>query len=648
MFFSITVMDILRNLFSNCFGEIYVFLKFFPDENIITLKNLLRRGILCLRKTAEKAGKERKMGSVVFTDRQIFIDGKAEQIRSGAMHYFRLHPAQWRERIAALKCCGLNTLETYMPWNLHEKEEGKFNFEGILDIASYIRMAAEAGLYVILRPGPYICSEWDLGGLPAWLMVKNCRLRSSDKTFMKYASRYLAAVCSEVRPLLYSNGGPIIAVQIENEYVGDDLAYMEQLRDLFLAEKTDVPLMVSNGSSELHKGLPGGVFLSVNGRNHPAAMCQALRKVRPEDPPFVMELWNGAGQYWEDDFITHDPAAVAEDIREAMAQKLNFNLYMFHGGTSFGFMSGSGGGYGNTPFQSLLTSYDVNATLPEGGIPGEKYYAVRNEILKALPGLELPEPPVPERCALGEIKLTEAVPLLESLDLLSKAVFSETALTFEELGSYYGFVLYRFKAEKEGRTTLSLRNMRDRAQLFVNGRYTGTYRRNDPPGKAITFDAKKGENIDFLVENCGRLRHTLAHAQVDRKGLGAVINAQTAELTNCHCYPLPLEDLSALQFRDASDFTTNEPAFYRGYFNIEKPADTYMRVPAGTRGVLWVNGFNLGRYCNFGPQYTLYLPAPLLRPGKNEVILLELEHLGINMVWSQDKPDLGRRRAMLL
>lgn len=588
------------------------------------------------------------MGSVIFRDRQIFIDGRAEQIRSGAMHYFRIFPQQWANRIRALKCCGLNTLETYMAWNFHEKEEGQFNFDGGLDIAAYLQLAAEEGLYVILRPGPYICSELDLGGLPAWLLKKNCRLRSSDKIFMEYAKRYLAEVFKRVRPFLYTNGGPVIAVQIENEYIGEDLAYMEELRDFFLAEKTDVPLMVSNGPGELHKSLPDGVFLSVNGRNHPAAMCQALQKVRPQDPPFVMELWNGAGQYWEEDFMIHDPEAVAEDIREAMAQKLNFNLYMFHGGTSFGFAGGSGGGFGNKPFQSLLTSYDVDAALPEGGVPGEKYYAVRNEILKALPELKLPEPPVPERCALGEIKLTQAVPLLDSLEVLSKAVVSERPLSFEELDSPYGFVLYRFKSEKEGRQTLSLRNLRDRALLFVKGVYAGELHRNDPPGKTVTFTAEKGDNMDFLVENWGRLRNTLDYAQIDKKGIEAVMSSETSELKNCQCFPFPLEDLSALEFRDVSDFTANEPTFYRGFFEVERPCDTYIRVPAGTRGVLWVNGFNLGRYSNRGPQYTLYLPAPLLRSGKNEVTVLELEHLGINMVWSQDAPDLGRKRAMLL
>lgn len=588
------------------------------------------------------------MRSVVFKNRQILIDGRAEQIRSGAMHYFRLHPSQWQSRIAALKCCGLNTLETYAAWSLHEKKENEFNFEGALDIASYLRMAGEAGLYVILRPGPYICSELDLGGLPAWLLAKKCRLRSADAVYLSYAKRYLAAVFKEIRPLLYTNGGPIIALQLENEFIGNDLPYMEKLRDLFIEEGIDVPLMISNAPGDLSKSLPSGVFASVNGRNHPAAMCKALEALRPEDPPFVMELWNGAGQYWEDDFITHAPEAVAADIREAMAQKLNFNLYMFHGGTTFGFASGSGGVADGAPFQSLLTSYDVDATLPEGGMPGEKYYAVRNEILKALPDLKLPEPPLPKRCAYGEIKLTEAAPLLPNLEKLSKGSVAEKPLNFEELGCCYGFVLYRFRAPERGGHSVSLPDVRDRAQFFVNGIYTGTFHRNDPPGKRISCKAEKGYTLDFLVENCGRLRNTLSEFQRDRKGLGRCIMGDSSELTDCVCYPLPLEDLNALHFESSENFKTNEPAFYRGCFEVPETADTFIRIPAGTRGAVWINGFNLGRYRNTGPQYTLYVPEALLQKGRNEVIVFELEHLGMNMAWAQAEPDLGRKRAMLL
>ena len=588
------------------------------------------------------------MGSVVFDKRQIFIDGREEQIRSGAMHYFRIHPAQWRSRIAALKCCGLNTLETYAAWNFHERKEGKFNFEGALDIAAYLRMAAEAGLYVILRPGPYVCSELDLGGLPAWLLAKNCRLRSSDETFMYYAKRYLSALFNEVRPLLYTNGGPVIAMQVENEYVGHDLAYMEQLRDFFLAEGIDVPLLVSNGPGDLSKSLPSGVFASVNGRNHPAAMCRALEALRPDDPPFVMELWNGAGQYWEDEFITHASEAVAADIREAMAQKINFNLYMFHGGTTFGFMSGSGWGHDGEPFRSLLTSYDVDAPLPEGGRPGEKYFAIRNEILKALPGLKLDEPPLPESCAYGEIKLTEAAPLLQNLENLSRGVPAEKPLTFEELDSFYGFVLYRFHAPEKGVKSVVLPELRDRAHFFVNGVYTGIFHRNDAPGKKIFFKTEKGGTLDFLVENCGRIRNTLSELQRDRKGLGRCVLGDSSELSECLCYPLALEDLSALEFVSVQGFKSNEPAFYRGHFEAEETADTYIRIPAGTRGAVWINGFNLGRYRNTGPQYTLYVPGALLKKGTNEVIVLELEHLGMNMAWAQAEPDMGRKRSMLL
>ena len=234
------------------------------------------------------------------------------------------------------------------------------------------------------------------------------------------------------------------------------------------------------------------------------------------------------------------------------------------------------------------------------------------------------------------------------MELLSRAVPAERALSFEELKCYYGFVLYRFQAVNDGVQTLALNGMRDRVQFFVNGRYTGTLHRNDGAEKKLHFKASKGDTLDFLVENCGRLRNTIAELQNESKTLGVVTDGFTCELRNCLCFPLSLEDLSALPFRAFEGFFTNEPAFYRGYMEVEKTADTFIRVPAGTRGNVWINGFNLGSYRNTGPQYTLYVPEPLLKKGKNEIIVFELEHLGMNMAWSQDSPDMGRKRRMIL
>lgn len=576
-----------------------------------------------------------------FKDGAVLIDGKPIQIRSGAMHYFRIRPELWKARLKILRQCGLNTVETYLAWNVHEKAEGQWNFSGALDFAAYIKAAADEGLMVIVRPGPYMCSEWDLGGMPAWLLKNpSIRLRTSDPDFLIPCQRYLAEVLRHLVPLQCSCGGPIIAMQLENEYgsFGQDKKYLLALKKCFDEAGVTVPLFTSDGapSPYLEAGTLPNLTPAVNGRNKPGEMIALQQNFRPGAVPFIMELWDGTSFHWGEYAGDHKAEYLSLDIRELMEKKINFNLYMFHGGTNFGFMNGANSA---ECYQPLITSYDVDGVLPEDGTPGEKYDTVQHEIYRALGCIpEKPEKPLTQ--AYGRISLDEYVSLEDSLETLSKAVISDYPLRMEELDSPYGFVLYRHCFKKGRVFSLSIKDLRDRAILLVNGKLSACMYRNDASNtKAIPIP--DDGVLDILVENMGRINFG-AEMNFERKGIRSLLDDTNREICGFENYPLALDDISGLKFKAGSGIV-NTPAFFRGIFNADSVHDTFFRIPGGVKGVVFLNGFNLGRYWNIGPQYTLYVPAPLIRKGKNEIVVFELEHLGVRELLSENAPDFGPR-----
>ena len=529
-----------------------------------------------------------------------------------------------------------------MCWNRHEPRPGQFDFSGWLDIERYIQMAQEEGLLVMVRPGPYICSEWDLGGQPSWLLKDpQMRLRTLYEGYWKYAKRYMDEVLSRLKKWQYTEGGPLIMMQIENEYgsYGDDHEYLEAYRQCYVEHGFTIPLFTADGNTPHHlaSGTVPGTMACVDGRCHPARLVKELNDFNPDNPPFVMELWNGVAFHWQEQCREHLAEDVRGDIKEALANGVNFNLYMFHGGTNFGFMNGANGG--NCPYKPLITSYDVNGTLNEEGDPTPKYYAVQEELCKAQ-GIPIEKPVILPKKAYGKIELTESVSLYDALPALGQWKDYRRAPRMEEIDQDYGFIMYRYHLTVPGTYPVELFELRDRAVILVNGMPAGTLYRNDPqPHRVMVTIPEGGADVDVLVENMGRINYGYLMNQ-DRKGILFMGIAYTMrEMSRLKAISLPMNDISGLPFKPFKSM--EEPAFYRGSFYAETVCDTFIKIPGGMKGNVWLNGFNLGRYWNVGPQLTLYAPAPLLKKGRNEVVVFELHGMRDEGVESVDKRDFG-------
>lgn len=566
------------------------------------------------------------------TNHKVLLDGKDFALLSGAIHYFRTLPEEWQERFLMLKACGFNAVETYVAWHLHEKREGEFDFSGRLDLARFIKLAGEMGLLVILRPGPYICSECDLGGMPGWLLGKhNIRLRCSNPVFMEYACRYLREVMAQVRPLLCTNGGPVIAIQVENEYgsYGRDKKYLQAIADCIRENGGDVQLFTSDGAMEvmLAAGTLPDIPATVNYRNHPRANLAALAKFDTgyANAPVTMELWNGKAWHWGKTPFHHDDEEVAQDYREILEDGSSVNSYMFHGGTNFGFTSGAN--FFNGQYCPLLTSYEVDSLLDEGGNPTSKYFAVQRVMEEFRPGSTSAVSRIPAK-AYPEIRCTGFVPLSEVLDLVSSPVSLPLPETMEYFGQSFGFIHYRTVVQPYHSGNYIFRNMRDRAIVFLNGDPVATVYRNDSHQKVWLNVTEKDSVLEILVENMGRINYGTEMENETRGMRGMQLDNGTRQLGDWEIRPLPLEEnWENFPFRSFTEFSA-VPGFYRAELEItDDPQDTWLEFPAGIRGYVQVNGFNIGRYWQIGPQRTLYIPRPLLRKGKNVITVFELHGL---------------------
>ncbi len=573
------------------------------------------------------------------------------RILSGAMHYFRIMPQYWRDRLTKLKAMGLNTVETYVAWNLHEPRPGLFDFTDQLDLTCFLEIAAELGLNAIVRPGPYICSEWELGGLPAWLLRDPAmRLRCSYPPYIKAVDRFFDALLPRLAPLQASRGGPIVAMQVENEYgsYGDDKAYLRHLADGMRARDIDCLLFTSDGPTDsmLQGGALPNIFKVVNFDNHPTEAFAKLREYQPEGPLMCGEFWCGWFDHWGERHHTRPVGDVARDLDTMLAAGASVNFYMFHGGTNFGFMSGAN--HTATEYQPDVTSYDYDALLDEAGDPTPKYFVCRDVIAKYESVPPLPTLPPAPKCAYGTVTLTEHAPLLANLDRLARPAHRPAPVPMEMLGQNTGLILYRTTVHgPREQQPLVLQDVHDRAQVFVDGVYQGLIDRNTPAeARSLLLAFGPGAHqLDILVECMGRVNY--GPQLHDRKGITEGVRLANQFLYDWTLFPLPLASLRRLHF----DQNTSGPAFHRGFFDVAVPADTYLALPGWGRGLAWINGFNLGWYWEEkGPQHTLYIPAPKLRAGRNEVIVLELgKHDGIALTMAQhtfeiefrDTPDLG-------
>ncbi|MBQ4350873.1 MAG: beta-galactosidase [Clostridia bacterium] len=586
------------------------------------------------------------MGILTYNDKTFLMDGKPYTILSGAMHYFRIPREYWHDRLLKLKEIGFNTVETYTAWNLHEREEGVFDFTGMLDVAAYVDEAAALGLNVILRPGPYICSEWEFGGLPAWLLrYDDMAIRCADPLFIEKVRRYYHALFDELRPRLATNGGNIIMVQIENEYgsYGNDKDYLNAVVDIYRECGVDVTLFTSDGACWWMLG--GGTlpdYLCVaNFGSHPKENFAMLEKFRPDQPKMCGEYWVGWFDHWYEEHHVREPEEIAALFRDMLDAGASLNFYMFHGGTNFGFMNGANHG---GKYEPTITSYDYNALLSEAGDLTPAYHAVRKiieEYFGALPPLTVKNS---EKAAYGKVRLTEECFVLDAAPAMADPIHAAAPKWQESIGQNFGFTVYS-TVVKGPREEMQLRAdaIHDRAVVFMDGLPKGTFERSRRADK-VTVELGREESVkmDILVENMGRINY--GPEMRDRKGMVGIRFGQQNHY-GWDMYPLTMEpeQLGKIPFRAKSGEGIEKSSFLRGTLVIEgEPRDTFIRLDGFHHGFVAVNGFNLGRYYNdAGPQKTLYCPAPMLREGGNEIIVFEMDTCDRNEIEFTDTPELG-------
>ncbi len=561
---------------------------------------------------------------------QFKLDGKPFVIRAGEMHYPRIPRAAWRERLRMARAMGLNTVTTYAFWSQHEPEPGQWNFSGQNDLRAFIKTAAEEGLNVVLRPGPYVCAEVDFGGFPAWLLrTPGLRVRSMDARYLEASARYFRRLATEVADLQSSRGGPILMLQLENEYgsFGRDHGYLSAVRQQMREAGFDAPLFTSDGGAA--RLFQGGALADVpavvnfgGGADDAKSSIEALVDWRPKGPRMAGEYWAGWFDHWGEQHHRQSPEDAARTVDWMLSQGVSFNLYMFHGGTNFGWLAGANYS-GNEPYQPDTTSYDYDAALDEAGRPTPKYQALREAIARRT-GETLPPVPAPPRPqALPAFALNPAGSILARLDLLSKAQPSRWVRPMEEYGQNYGYILYRKRLDAPAKGQLVLDDLRDQATVLADGRVIGRLDRRRGE-KALAVDLPAGTQLDLLVEAMGRIGFG-AKLVDDNKGITRAVRMDKEELEGWTVYPLPLDPatLTRLPAGEAGDPTT--PGFWRGTLTLAQPVDSFLDTRGWGKGQVWVNGHHLGRFWHIGPQQSLYLPASWLRAGGNEVLVLTTE-----------------------
>lgn len=579
---------------------------------------------------------------VLTYDRQNFLmDGKPYQILSGAIHYFRVVPQYWEDRLKKLKACGFNAVETYVCWNLHERREGEFDFSGMLDIERFISIAESLDLNVIIRPGPYICAEWDFGGLPSWLLkYPNIALRCNDSLYLEKVKPYYRELFERVRPHLCTNGGRVIMVQVENEYgsYGDDKEYLRKVVDIYRENGIDCQLFTSDGTClwMLSGGTLPELLAVANFGSAPQKNLDLLHRFKPDQPLMCGEFWCGWFDHWYEEHHQRSAEEVAAMLDEFFEMGASFNFYMFHGGTNFGFTNGAN--HTGEQYQPTVTSYDYSAPLNEAGDMTATYESVKATIVrhtgKQPPQIQVSDLP---KAAYGKLTLNEAAPLFSNLP---PAVHHSYPQTMEQLGQDFGYVLYSSTLEGPFEPAeLRFTQLHDRAHIFLDGRLLGIRERSRRCDSVIlSLEAGQTARLDILVENMGRVNY--GPKLFDQKGIiGGVRIGQRFHFGWDH-YCLGPEKLEFLRWQPAEPYAV--PAWYRGILHIlSEPKDTFLRLDGFEKGYCLVNGFPVGRYYNSaGPQKTLYIPAPLLREGDNELLIFETDSCKSPVVVFTDAPQL--------
>ena len=559
------------------------------------------------------------------------LDGAPYQVISCELHPSRIPAEYWSHRIRMAKAMGCNTISVYLFWNYHEPVEGKFDFTtGNRHVAQFTKLVQTEGMWMLLRPGPYVCAEWDFGGMPPYLLKDpDLRVRSMYPRYMQAAERYINALAKVVKPLLVTAGGPILMVQIENEYgsYGNDRSYMRRLRDVWVTAGINVPFFTGDGPTPfmLEAGsLPGAAVGLDSGSNE--KHWELARSMNPGVPVFSSETYPGWLTHWGEQWQSPSVPNLIKEVTFLMANKKSFNFYVAHGGTNFGFTAGANSG-GKGGYEPDVTSYDYDAPIDEQGNATPKYRALRDLIAKYLPaGQTLP--PIPAAIPTMTIPPFAMATQASLWDHLPKPIAAVHPRTFEYYGQNQGLMLYRttLVGRKSGR--LEITDLHDYAVVFLDGQRLGTIDRRLGE-KAIEIPATSNASpvLDILVEGMGHIN--FAQALIDRKGITDRVALAGMTLMNWEIYPLPLADawiagVATVPPPPADFKSLRSGLVFRGAFRVETPADTFIDMTGYRKGVVWVNGHNLGRYWDIGPQTRLYCPASWLKAGQNEVIVLDL------------------------
>ncbi|XP_051254287.1 beta-galactosidase-1-like protein 2 isoform X3 [Dicentrarchus labrax] len=582
---------------------------------------------------------------------QFTLERKPFRILGGSIHYFRVPRAYWEDRLLKMKACGLNTLTTYVPWNLHEPEQGVFNFEDQLDLDAYLRLAANLGLWVILRPGPYICAEWDLGGLPSWLLRDpNMKLRTTYPGFTNAVNSFFNQLIKKVVPHQYSKGGPIIAVQVENEYgsYAKDKEYMPFIKEALLSRGVTELLLTSDNKEGLKLGGVKGALETINFQKLNPNDIKYLDEIQPQKPKLVMEYWSGWFDLWGELHHVYAAEDIIPVVTEILKLDMSINLYMFHGGTNFGFMSGAFA-VGMPAPKPMVTSYDYDAPLSEAGDYTTKYHLLRN-LFSLYHTQPLPElPSLRERRAYQPVVIQQHLSLWDSLHFSDKPMKSVRPVNMENLpvnnknGQSYGYTLYETTITSEG-TLNSKNNIKDRALVFVDKHFIGVL---DYKTQELALpDGKKGKRtLSLLVENCGRVNYGKTLDE-QRKGLVGDIELNKRVLRDFIIHSLSMKPGFVNRLESSGHWTSMRqrpsfPGFFQGRLYVNSfPKDTFIKLPGWCKGVVFINGKNLGRYWSIGPQQTLYVPGPWLHRGDNQVIVFEEQETDGKIQFASS-PDYG-------
>ena len=624
--------------------------------------------------TMQAAGKP---GTFTTGDKTFLLNGKPFVVKAAEVHYPRIPRPYWEHRIQMCKALGMNTVCIYVFWNIHEQKEGQFDFTGNNDVAEFCRIAQKNGMYVIVRPGPYVCAEWEMGGLPWWLLKKkDIKLRERDPYFMERVKIFEQKVGEQLAPLTIQKGGPIIMVQVENEYgsYGEDKPYVSEIRDclrgiygkeLALFQCDWSSNFEKNGLDDLTWTMNFGTGANINDQ------FRRLGELRPNAPKMCSEFWSGWFDKWGARHETRPAKDMVEGMDEMLSKGISFSLYMTHGGTSFGHWAGA-----NSPgFAPDVTSYDYDAPINEYGHATPKFWELRKMMEKYNDGKALPAVPkdVAPIITVPKFELKEFSSIFNGEDSQFKLPIRKEGglMTFEEMDMGWGSMLYTTTMPEIPAQSVITADFHDFAQVFINGKYIGKIDRVKNEKSLTLPPVKKGDELEILVEAMGRIN--FGRAIKDFKGIVGEV-AITAEVEGIETtwkpqnwvkFGLPDSyEKAADAFVHNNDYTKAENegqrlgkkpqwnvdgldlvskrGYYRGYFNLKKVGDTFLNFETWGKGQVWVNGHAMGRIWSIGPQQTLYVPGCWLKKGKNEIIVLDVVGPRKAVVWGQAEPELNK------